>query len=226
MPRRALLLVAVPPKAGTVATSAPSDGLVVAVRRPSKCTSTHTVAGRLRTFPTAPDQVARRSERSADAVCACTKRRLRARSAPRVALTNVVSSSMRLLARSAPLRFSPLVWHVPLVRPPLSLDGMSGKPRYRYGPSRAFVYVVGAVLAVQLWHALPESAGSLDTAPIERAVYTELQRQRPVADVRCTRVDPEVANCIATLPDTGRTSVTARLDAASGEVTATLLDGR
>ena len=88
------------------------------------------------------------------------------------------------------------------------------------------MYVVGVVVAVQIWHGLPESAESLDTAPIERAVYTELQARRPVADVRCTRVGPEVANCIATLPETGRTPVTARLDAESGEVTATVLDPR
>jgi hypothetical protein len=98
--------------------------------------------------------------------------------------------------------------------------------QYRYGPSRSFMYVVGAVVAVQLWHGLPESSESHDTASIERAVYTHLQAQRPVGDVRCTRVEAVVAACVVTLPDTGRAPVTARLDAASGEVAAVVLDPR
>lgn len=99
-------------------------------------------------------------------------------------------------------------------------------PPYRYGPSRTFMYVVGAVVAVQIWHGLPTSAQSRDTASIEQAVYARLQAQRPVADVRCTRVGAEVANCIASLPDLGRTAVSVRLDAKSGAVTAVVLDLR
>jgi hypothetical protein len=86
------------------------------------------------------------------------------------------------------------------------------------------VYVVGAVVAVQLWHALPRSATSSNTAVIERAVYGELQAAGPVGDVRCTRVSREAANCIVALPSLGRTRVSARIDAESGAVTAVILD--
>jgi hypothetical protein len=89
---------------------------------------------------------------------------------------------------------------------------------YRYGPSRAFVWVVGIAVAAQVWWALPESSFSSDTARIERVIYLELQQQRAVSDVRCTRVSRERANCVATLPDLGRTPVTARIDARSGAV--------
>ena len=86
------------------------------------------------------------------------------------------------------------------------------------------MYVVGIVVAVQLWHGLPKSAEPRDTAVLERTVYTELAAERPVAEVRCTRVGRELARCIATLPELGRTAVTARLDATSGEVRSVALD--
>jgi hypothetical protein len=86
------------------------------------------------------------------------------------------------------------------------------------------VYVVGAVVAVQLWHALPHSSTSSNTAVIERAVYDELQTSWPVGDVRCTRVSREAANCIVALPNLGRARVSARIDAASGAVTTVALD--
>jgi len=86
------------------------------------------------------------------------------------------------------------------------------------------VYVVGVAVAVQLWHALPSSPTSSDTAGIERAVYAELQTVGPVGDVRCTRVGREAANCIVALPNLGRARVSARIDAESGAVTAIVLD--
>jgi hypothetical protein len=88
------------------------------------------------------------------------------------------------------------------------------RTRYRYGPSRAFVYVVGVALAAQVVWALPASPVSSDTADLERVIFAELQTERPVSDVRCTRVTRTAATCIATLPDLGRLRVSARSDAA------------
>lgn len=88
------------------------------------------------------------------------------------------------------------------------------------------MYVVGIVVVVQIWHALPESPEPRGTAALERSVYAELTTVRPVADVRCTRVERGLARCIATLPELGRTAVTARLDAASGAVRSVAIDAR
>jgi hypothetical protein len=96
--------------------------------------------------------------------------------------------------------------------------------QFRYGPSRSFVAVVGIALAVQVWHALPSAPRASDTADLERTVYGTLQAQIAISDVRCARTGPAAANCIATLPDLGRTRVRARLDPRSGEPTAVVID--
>jgi hypothetical protein len=90
---------------------------------------------------------------------------------------------------------------------------------YPYGPSRAFVWVVGAAILAQVWWALPDSSYSSDTARLERVIYGELQQRRAVSDVRCTRVSRRAADCVATLPDLGRTRVTANIDPTSGAIT-------
>jgi hypothetical protein len=95
---------------------------------------------------------------------------------------------------------------------------------YRYGPSRWFMYVVGAALAAQVWLALPEAPRASDTAELERTVYNALQTRTPVSDVRCTRTAQEAANCVATLPDSARERVRARIDPRSGEVRSVVLD--
>ena len=89
---------------------------------------------------------------------------------------------------------------------------------YRYGPSRGFVWIAGVAVAAQVWWALPNSSASRGTADLERVIYGEIQRERAVSDVRCTRAGDGVINCVATLPDVGRVRVSAREDAASGAV--------
>lgn len=91
--------------------------------------------------------------------------------------------------------------------------------RYRYGPSRAFVWVVGVAVAAQILWALPQASTSADTAELERVIFGEMQSERAVSDVRCTRVGPRAANCVATLPDAGRVRVVAGIDARNGAVT-------
>jgi hypothetical protein len=96
--------------------------------------------------------------------------------------------------------------------------------RYRYGPSRAFVWVVAVALAAQIVWAVPQSSTPRDTAELERVIFGEMQTERAVSDVRCTRVGPEAANCVATLPDAGRVRVSAGIDARTGAVTWALTD--
>jgi hypothetical protein len=55
-------------------------------------------------------------------------------------------------------------------------------------------------------------------------IFGEMQINRPVSDVRCTRVGANAANCVATLPDVGRVRVVAGIDARSGAVTWALAD--
>jgi hypothetical protein len=95
---------------------------------------------------------------------------------------------------------------------------------YRYGPSRWFVYVVGAALVLQVWLALPEAPRASDTAEIERTVYGAMQARTPVSDVRCTRAAQEAANCVATLADSTRERVRARIDPRSGAVRSVVVD--
>ena len=97
------------------------------------------------------------------------------------------------------------------------------RAKYPYGPSRSFVYVVGVAVAAQVWLALPRSPASSNTAELERVVYGELQAQRPVGDVRCTRVSREAANCVAALPNMVRARVSARIDARSGAITSVVV---
>jgi hypothetical protein len=97
---------------------------------------------------------------------------------------------------------------------------------YRYGPSRTFMVVVGLVVAVQLWHALPDAPPSrVATADIEREIYADAQRGTTrMSDVRCTRVSPEAASCVALLADAVRVRVSARVDDRTGRVVWALRD--
>jgi hypothetical protein len=95
---------------------------------------------------------------------------------------------------------------------------------YPYGPSRRFVWVVGAVVAAQVWLALPDAPRASDTAELERTVYAALQTHTAVSDVRCARTGREAANCVATLPDSTRERVRARIDANSGEIRSVVVD--
>src|SRR5689334_7005258 len=96
--------------------------------------------------------------------------------------------------------------------------------RYRYGPSRSFVYVVGAALAVQIWLALPGAPHASDTAQLERSIYDTLQPRIAISDIRCTRTASDAANCVATLPDASRERVRARLDARTGALRSLVVD--
>jgi hypothetical protein len=96
--------------------------------------------------------------------------------------------------------------------------------RYPYGPSRTFVYVVGIAIAAQVWFALPDSPAASDTADLERALYSEMQAERTVVDVRCARVSTAAANCVATLPGAIRLRVRARIDPSTHAITWKLVD--
>jgi hypothetical protein len=84
--------------------------------------------------------------------------------------------------------------------------------------------VVGVAVAAQILWAFPQSSTSRDTAELERVIFGDMQTQRAVSDVRCTRVGPRAANCVATLPDVGRVRVVAGIDARTGAVTWALAD--
>jgi hypothetical protein len=86
------------------------------------------------------------------------------------------------------------------------------------------VVVVAIAVAAQILWALPQSSTPRDTAELERVIFGELQAERAVSDVRCTRVGTSGANCVATLSDMGRVRVAAGIDARTGAVTWVLAD--